>query len=108
MLIFHLAVGSKVEGAQVEEVEARDIKEVDQNPTSSSRKDRFYRALYATLSKSDLLSYGKHLTLYFNLLYKAMKFDTDANRVNAFAKRLMCTVLHCNPPPIARPPARPR
>ena len=101
MLIFHLAVGSKVEGAQVEEVEARDIKEVDQNPTSSSRKDRFYRALYATLSKSDLLSYGKHLTLYFNLLYKAMKFDTDANRVNAFAKRLMCTVLHCNPPPIA-------
>jgi ribosome biogenesis protein MAK21 len=39
--------------------------------------------------------------MYFNLLYKAMKYDTDANRVNVFAKRLMCTVIHSNAAPIA-------
>jgi ribosome biogenesis protein MAK21 len=99
MLLFHLAVGSKVEGE--DEDEAQDQQKGDPDSASSSRKDRFYRALYATLSKSDLVTHGKHLTLYFNLLYKAMKFDTDANRVNAFAKRLMCTVLHCNPAPMA-------
>ncbi len=99
MLLFHLAVGSK--GGNEDEDEVPNETDNDPTTTANSRKDRFYRALYATLSKPSMVSHGKHLTMYFNLLYKAMKFDTDANRVNAFAKRLMCTVIHCNPPPIA-------
>jgi ribosome biogenesis protein MAK21 len=100
MLLFHLAVGSKVDGEEDDDAQDQQ-QEGDPDSAAHSRKDRFYRALYATLSKSELVSHGKHLTMYFNLLYKAMKFDTNANRVNAFAKRLMCTALHCNPPPIA-------
>lgn len=100
MLLFNLAVGSKVDD-EGEDDGAQDEKKDDPSSAAHARKDRFYRALYATLSKSELVSNGKHLTMYFNLLYKAMKFDTDANRINAFAKRLMCTVLHCNPPPMA-------
>jgi ribosome biogenesis protein MAK21 len=96
MLLFHLAVGSKVEKDQQPEP-ISDSK----NATENARQDRFYRAMYATLSKASLVSIGKHLTMFFNLLYKAMKYDTDVNRINAFAKRLMCTVLHANPAPIA-------
>jgi ribosome biogenesis protein MAK21 len=77
------------------------ITEEPKTDAQSARQDRFYRALYETLSKLDLISVGKHLTMYFNLLYKAMKYDTDANRVNVFAKRLMCTVIHCDAAPIA-------
>jgi ribosome biogenesis protein MAK21 len=65
------------------------------------RQDRFYRALYATLAKSNVVCRGKHLTMYFNLVYKAMKYDTDANRVHAFAKRLLTTVLHAPPSTVA-------
>jgi ribosome biogenesis protein MAK21 len=102
MLLFHLAVGSHSSHSDDDEAAPTDTgKEEKSTETENPRKDRFYRALYATLSKPSLISHGKHLTMYFNLLYKAMKFDTDANRVNAFAKRLMCTVLHCNPPPLA-------
>lgn len=97
MLLFHLAVGSKTDDDDGKQI----AKKGEDTATASSRRDRFYRALYATLSNQALVSHGKHLTMYFNLLYKAMKSDTNSNRVNAFAKRLMCTVLHCNPPPIA-------
>ena len=100
MLLFQLAVGTKLD-EEGDGEENAETTEQDPTLTSSPRKDRFYRALYATLSKPALVSHGKHLTMYFNLLYKAMKFDTDTNRINAFAKRLMCTVLHCNPPPVA-------
>lgn len=97
MLLFNLAVGSIA--VDDDEAERKDTE--DESSALSLRKDRFYRALYATLSKPSLVSQGKHLTMYFNLLYKAMKYDTESNRVIAFAKRLMCTVLHCIPPPIA-------
>ena len=97
MLLFHLAVGTNDVDDEENPHEEIEPESVD----TDTRKDRFYRALYATLSKPSLVSQGKHLTMYFNLLYKAMKFDTDSNRVIAFAKRLMCTVLHCNSPPIA-------
>lgn len=92
MLLFHLVVGSKLGEEQPEE---------PKTDTQNNRQDRFYRALYATLSKPALVSHGKHLTMYFNLLYKAMKYDTDIDRVNAFAKRIMCTILHSHSAPIA-------
>jgi ribosome biogenesis protein MAK21 len=92
MLLFHLAVGSQLDEAKPDQ---------PKSDTQTARQDRFYRALYATLSKPALISHGKHLTMYFNLLYKAMKYDTDINRVNGFAKRLMCTVLHSDAAPMA-------
>ena len=108
MLLFHLAVGSQLE---------KDNEDEDENPNtkrngaisqddkiSDDRKrqqDRFYRALYATLAKNNLVSGGKHLTMYFNLLYKAMKYDTDTNRVHAFSKRLLAAVMHAPPPSMA-------
>lgn len=98
MLLFHLAVGSQLEDGYKPEV---GKKEDDASASKDARKDRFYRALYATLSKPTLVSQGKHLTMYFNLLYKAMKYDTSVNRINAFAKRLMCTAMHGSPTPIA-------
>lgn len=100
MLLFNLAVGSNIDHDN-EDDDALHENEENTTLAVHSRKDRFYRALYATLAKPSLVSHGKHLTMYFNLLYKAMKSDTDGNRVNAFAKRLMCTVIHCNPPPVA-------
>eukprot|EP00934_Nitzschia_sp_Nitz4_P003508 Nitzschia sp. Nitz4//scaffold17_size182527//112277//115323//NITZ4_001865-RA/size182527-snap-gene-0.299-mRNA-1//-1//CDS//3329539373//3498//frame0 len=95
MLLFHLAVGSQIEKEQ----ESADF--IASTSQSPSRRDRFYRALYATVSKPSMVSQGKHLTMYFNLLYKAMKYDTDSNRINALGKRLLCTVMHGGPTPIA-------
>ena len=87
MLLFHVAVGSEDE---------KTSKKSSQNVTA--KRDRFYRALYATLSQPSIIGAGKHLTLYFNLLYKAMKHDSNSARVVAFAKRLLCTTMHTNPP----------
>jgi len=36
--------------------------------------------------------------MHFNLLYKATKNDSNSTRVNAFAKRLLCTTMHAAPP----------
>jgi len=80
MLLFQLAVGSGEDG----------IKE-DENETA--RKDRFYRALYSKLVDPEMFA-GRQLTLFFNLLYKAMKYDTSTERIAAFCKRLLNTVLH--------------
>lgn len=88
MLLFHVAVGSHLENTRPEK-SATDAE--------TGRQNRFYSALYASLSHEALLSSGKHLTMYFNLLYKAMKYDSDENRVHAFTKRIMCTALHCSP-----------
>lgn len=90
MLLFHLAVGSN-DGEQTEEKKAdTDTK------TDKVRQDRFYRALYSKVADPTML-FGRQLTLYFNLLYKAMKYDTDSNRVVAFGKRLLHTAFHFNP-----------
>ncbi len=83
MLLFHVAIGPPGETRSTE--------------AQHSKQDRFYRALYAKLSKSSFLGGGKHLTLFFNIIYKTMKHDADSLRVVAFAKKLMCTVLHVNP-----------
>lgn len=85
MLLFHVTVGSEEKSKKT-------------SKSATGRQDRFYRALYATLSQSSVIATGKHLTLYFNLLYKAMKHDTNSIRVVAFAKRLLCTTMHMSPP----------
>jgi ribosome biogenesis protein MAK21 len=88
MLLFHVAVGSP----QDETPNKAASEQV------TARQDRFYRALYSTLSQPSIIGGGKHLTMYFNLLYKAMKNDCNSTRVIAFAKRLLCTTMHTNPP----------
>jgi ribosome biogenesis protein MAK21 len=90
LLLFHVAVGSNVETNEA----SHDDDEIAS--VATKRRERFYRALYSTLSNHDLLGAGKHMTMYFNLLYKAMKYDTDQSRVVAFAKRIMCTTIHCS------------
>ena len=97
MLLFHLAVGSKIEDEQ----ESGNDKSEDEVGEKLRRKDRFYRALYATMSKGNIISSGKHLTMYFNLVYKAMKYDTDVNRIHSFAKRLLSAIMHAPAPLIA-------
>jgi len=82
MLLFQLAIGSG-EGNEGEQV----------GDSSVARKDRFYRALYSKLSVGEMFA-GRQLTLFFNLLYKAMKYDTSPERISAFSKRLLHTVLH--------------
>mmetsp|Transcript_16050 Transcript_16050/g.33949 ORF Transcript_16050/g.33949 Transcript_16050/m.33949 type:complete len:932 (+) Transcript_16050:120-2915(+) len=85
MLLFQLAVGSGDSGGDA------TISGKDESVTS--RKDRFYRALYSKLVDGEMFA-GRQLTLFFNLLYKAMKHDASVARVSAFLKRLLHTVLH--------------
>ena len=85
MLLFQLAVGSgDAEG---------DAVASSKDGSVTMRKDRFYRALYSKLVDGEMFT-GRQLTLFFNLLYKAMKHDTCSERIPAFAKRLINTVLH--------------
>jgi ribosome biogenesis protein MAK21 len=97
MLLFHLAVGSKIEDEQ----DTQNDKSQEEVGEKLRRKDRFYRALYATLAKGNIISSGKHLTMYFNLVYKAMKYDTNVNRIHSFAKRLLSAIMHAPAPLIA-------
>ena len=84
MLLFQLAVGSG-DGAD-DNVGKDEI-------SAATRKDRFYRALYSKIGGGDMFT-GRQLTLFFNLLYKAMKYDTSGERICAFSKRLLHTALH--------------
>lgn len=59
------------------------ISQKDQNLT-----DRFYRTLYESLL-DPRLSVSSKLRLYLNLLFKAVKQDTNIERVKAFAKRMV-------------------
>lgn len=94
MLLFQLAVGSGEE-AQISSDSDGNKKRGATNEEDSvtMRKDRFYRALYSKIGVGDMFS-GRQLTLFFNLLYKAMKYDDSTQRICAFAKRLMHTVIH--------------
>ena len=79
MLLFQLAVGSgDIEGEPASKDESTTV-----------RKDRFYRALYSKLVEPDMFT-GRQLTLFFNLLFKAMKYDTSLERISAFAKTSAC------------------
>ena len=95
MLLFQLAVGSGEEAQAVNnDGKKQSAKKEDDSVTM--RKDRFYRALYSKIGVAEMFS-GRQLTLFFNLLYKAMKYDDCPERICAFAKRLMHTVLHQSP-----------
>jgi ribosome biogenesis protein MAK21 len=50
--------------------------------------DRFYRTLYESLLDSRLVSSSKQ-GIYLNLLFKALKQDTNIPRVMAFVKRIV-------------------
>jgi ribosome biogenesis protein MAK21 len=94
MLLFQLAVGSGEEAAAVVEDKGGNKRAQKKEEDSATlRKDRFYRALYSKISVPEMLK-GRQLTLFFNLLYKAMKYDTNTERICAFLKRLLHTVLH--------------
>ena len=80
MLLFQLAVGSGDVASTTDE-------------SVAARKDRFYRALYSKLGDGEMFS-GRQLTLFFNLLYKALKYDTKSERIGALLKRLTHTSLH--------------
>ncbi|KAH9895791.1 CBF/Mak21 family-domain-containing protein [Cubamyces lactineus] len=55
---------------------------------STSLRDRFYRALYASLIDPRLGTSNKQ-ALYLNLLFKALKADHDAQRAAAFVRRFV-------------------
>jgi ribosome biogenesis protein MAK21 len=56
--------------------------------THQASTDRFYRTLYESLLDARLMTSSKQ-ALYLNLLYKALKADTNVKRVKAFAKRIL-------------------
>lgn len=58
-----------------------------------SLSDRFYRTLYESLLDSRLAVSSK-LRLYLNLMFKALKQDTNKDRVKAFTKRLIQVANH--------------
>eukprot|EP00977_Amphora_coffeiformis_P024373 scaffold15653_cov143-Amphora_coffeaeformis.AAC.5 len=88
LLLFHLTVGTMLDGEQKSSSIPSDVEK--------SRQKRFYLALYSKVAQPAIVGTGKHLTLFYNLLYKAMKYDSDKSRVLAFAKRILCTTIHCS------------
>jgi ribosome biogenesis protein MAK21 len=90
-LLFHVEVGSPSRNSAIA---------IPSNKANSS-SDRFYRALYSVLSRPDMISSGRHSTIFFNILYKSLKYDKKPSRVLAIAKSLLCTTLHCNSPSVA-------
>ncbi|KAI7884054.1 CBF-domain-containing protein [Lichtheimia hyalospora FSU 10163] len=59
--------------------------------------DRFYRTLYESLLDTRLLTTSKQ-TMYLNLLFKAIRADTDLKRIKAFVKRMLQIAGHHQPP----------
>lgn len=59
--------------------------------------DRFYRTLYESLLDTRLLTTSKQ-TMYLNLLFKAIRADTDLKRIKAFVKRMLQISGHHQPP----------
>ncbi|GJE90310.1 CBF-domain-containing protein [Phanerochaete sordida] len=51
-------------------------------------RDRFYRTLYASLLDQRLATSNKQ-AMYLNLLFKALKADTNVERVKAFVRRFI-------------------
>jgi ribosome biogenesis protein MAK21 len=95
MLLFHLAVGSSADNMKDDLQVPKSINSEGVKPISS-RKDRFYRVLYTKLSDPSMFV-GRQLTLFFNLIYKSMKYDNNEPRVVAFAKRLLHIAFHQAP-----------
>jgi len=96
MLLFHLAIGTSDDTHDDDKSQSDKLND----KTASGRKGRFYRALYSKLSDPAMLK-GRQVTMFFNLIYKAMKNDTEDTRVIAFAKRLLHTTIHSSSAVIA-------
>ncbi|KAK5134437.1 hypothetical protein LTR08_006484 [Meristemomyces frigidus] len=59
--------------------------------------ERFYRTLYDSLMDPRLFTSSKQV-MYLNLLYKSLKADLNAKRVQAFVKRLLQVITMHEPP----------
>lgn len=59
--------------------------------------ERYYRTLYESLLDPRLISSSKQV-MYLNLLYKSLKADVNAKRVQAFVKRLLQIITLHEPP----------
>ena len=59
--------------------------------------ERFYRTLYESLLDPRLFTSSKQI-MYLNLLYKSLKADLNAKRVQAFVKRLLQVITMHEPP----------
>ncbi|WPG99133.1 ribosome biogenesis protein noc1 [Acrodontium crateriforme] len=59
--------------------------------------ERFYRTLYESLLDPRLFTSSKQV-MYLNLLYKSLKADLNAKRVQAFVKRLLQIITLHEPP----------
>ena len=59
--------------------------------------DRFYRTLYESLLDPRLLTSSKQ-AMYLNLLFRSLKSDINAKRVQAFVKRLLQVITLHQPP----------
>ena len=59
--------------------------------------ERFYKTLYESLLDPRLIHSSKQI-MYLNLLYKSLKSDLNAKRVQAFVKRLLQVVTMHEPP----------
>lgn len=64
--------------------------------SNATQSDRFYRALYSRIYDAAGAGDPKQ-ACFLNLLYKAMKADTDLRRVKAYAKRLLQAALNGTP-----------
>ncbi len=104
LLLFHLVIGVEQKQQQQEQKQRRNKKDrqvpvvatpLPTTPEHEARRTRFYRALYAKLIDTQLLYSGKHLTQFFNLLYKSFKYDTNERRIQACCKRLVSTIMSC-------------
>eukprot|EP00759_Apiculatamorpha_spiralis_P052397 PhF_6_TR5683/c0_g1_i2/m.8379/K14832/MAK21, NOC1, CEBPZ; ribosome biogenesis protein MAK21 len=75
---------------------------IEQNVSSANVQlivNRFYRSLYLLmLFDPTSMPYSTHLTLYFSLLYKALRKVHDLALLTAFAHRLLQTSLTNSPP----------
>lgn len=76
---------------QVSQAQAQTVPAASSSTTTTgtvkSITDRFYRTLYDSLLDPRLLSSSKQ-AMYLNLLFSALKADTEVKRVMAFVKRL--------------------
>ena len=106
LLLFHLVIGVEQKQLQEQKEKQRRNRKKTQAPVAAApppqttpeheaRRTRFYRALYAKLIDTQLLYSGKHLTQFFNLLYKSFKYDTNERRIQACCKRLVSTIMSC-------------
>lgn len=60
--------------------------------------DRFYMALYRKMMDLELLNHAGRSSSLLNLLYKAMKRDTETVRIKAFIKRMLQLAVTHSPP----------